>query len=265
MVVTSSMPFTKKYYGRNWIRFEPFENLIDEDTAYVRNVYVEIAKSPNDSFQVTMKKTARANTKADANNLANLIKFNVEQKDSVLLLEKGIAINKTDKFRNQMVIITVYVPEGKQIRVNKGIGWPVHFGSDNWNDNWNNDYYEPEENIRWQSDVDYIMKADGLYTLDGRKADGWNDRKKAKTKTRIGTDGTVIESGDNYRYNNGEPMNRIDSMKMKLEKEQLKIKDSLQKVKEKIEQQLEKIGNNDEPGPVSKINQSVYDPMMSIN
>ncbi|HMK02665.1 MAG TPA: PspC domain-containing protein, partial [Ferruginibacter sp.] len=126
MVVSSTLPFTKKYYGRNWIRFEPFENLVDEDTAFVRNVYVEIARSSNDSFQVTMKKTSRGYSRADANGLANLIRFNVEQKDSILLLDKGIAINKADKFRNQMVIITVYVPVGKQIRINKGIGWPVH-------------------------------------------------------------------------------------------------------------------------------------------
>jgi phage shock protein PspC (stress-responsive transcriptional regulator) len=267
MVVTSSLPYTKKYYGRNWIRFEPFENLVDDDTAYVRNVFVEIAKSPNDSFQVTMKRTARGNTKSDANNLAGLIKFNVEQKDSILLLEKGIAINKTDKFRNQMVIITVYVPEGKQIRVNKGIGWPVHIGGNGaWDDNWNNDYYDLEENIRWQSDVDYVMKADGLYTLDGRKADGWNDKKKAKSKTRVTTNGATIESDndDNYRYNN-EPMNKIDSMKMKLEKEQIRIKDSLQKVKDNIEKQLEKIGNDDNPAPLSKISTLMEDPMMNTN
>ena len=268
MVVSSSLPFTKKYYGRNWIRFEPFENLVDEDTAYVRNVFVEIAKSPTDSFQVTIKRTARGNTKTDANNLASLIRFNVEQKDSILLLEKGIAINKTDKFRNQMVIITVYVPVGKQIRVNKGIGWPVHIGGNgSWDDNWNNDYYDWEENIRWQSDVDYVMKADGLYTLDGRKADGWNDKKKGKRKTRVGTNGPVIEieSDDNYRYNNDEPMNKIDSMKMKLEKEQLRVKDSLQKVKDNIEKQLEKIGGNDDELPSSKLNMQFYDPMMSIH
>ena len=115
--------------------------------------------------------------------------------------------------------------------------------------------------------MDYVMKADGLYTLDGRKADGWNDKKKAKRKTRVGTNGPVIEieSNDDYRYNNGEPMNRIDSMKMKLEKEQLRIKDSLQKVKDNIEKQLEKIGGNDDELPSSKLNMQVYDPMMSIN
>jgi phage shock protein PspC (stress-responsive transcriptional regulator) len=262
MVVTSSLPFTKKYYSRNWIRFEPFENLVDEDTAYVRNVYVEITRSPNDSFQVTMKKTSRGNTRIAANNLANLIRFTIEQKDSILLLEKGIAINKTDKFRNQVVIITVYVPVDKQIRVNKGIGWPVHIGSDNWDNNWNNDYYDWEENIRWQSDVDYIMKEDGLYTLDGRKADGWNDKKKSRRNVNTNS-GTVVED-DNYRYNNGEPMNKLDSLKMKEEKEILRIKDSLQKAKDNIEQQLEKI-NIEEPMPLSSAKLSGYDPMMNIN
>jgi phage shock protein PspC (stress-responsive transcriptional regulator) len=240
MVITSSLPFTKKYYGRNWIRFEPFENLIDEDTAYVRNVYVEIAKSPNDSFQVTMKKTARSNTKTDANNLASLIKFNVEQKDSILLLEKGIAINKTDKFRNQMVIITVYVPVGKQVRVNNGIGWPVHFGSDRWNDNWDNDYYDGEQNIRWQSDVDYIMKEDGLYTLTGRKADGWNDKNNRKQNSN--------NSKRSYRYNaiedslqrredslENRKQQKIDSIERRHQIQKDSIDNLLEKEKNKIE------------------------------
>lgn len=252
LVVTSSLPFTKKYYGRNWIRFEPFENLIDEDTAYVRNVYVEIAKSQSDSFQVTMKKAARGYSRVDANNLANLIKFEAEQKDSILLLEKGIAINKTDKFRNQMVIITVYVPVGKQIRINRGIGWPVHLGSDNWNNEWNNDYYDGEQSIRWQSDVDYIMKEDGLYNLNGKKADGWNDKNETKvrirkgsidvksggTKTHIGPDGiTVTEEG--YRYNDYD--RKADSLRRIEEKLKQFTIDSIQREKEKLEKLQEKI------------------------
>lgn len=261
MVITSSLPFTKKYYGRNWIRFEPFENLIDEDTAYVRNVYVEITKSEDSSFHVTMKKTARGNTRTDANNLASLIKFNVEQKDSILLLEKGIAINKTDKFRNQMVIITVYVPVGKQVRVNKGIGWPVHIGSRNWGDNWNNDdYYDSEEDIRWQSDVDYIMKKDGLYTLDGRKADGWNDRPKSKRKS-----GNFSADDENYRYDSNTPMDKIDSLKMKLEKEKQQKIELLQRAKDSIEKQLEKVDDNNDPEPLSSLKMPAYGQMININ
>ena len=259
LVVTSSMPFSKKYYGRNWIRFEPFENLVDEDTAYVRNVYVEITRSPNDSFQVTMKRQARGNTRSDANNLASLVKFSVEQKDSVLLLDKGIAINKTDKFRNQGVIITIYVPVGKQIRINKGIGWPVHIGRD-WDSEWNNDYYDGEQNIRWQSDVDYIMKEDGLYTIDGRKADGWNDREsRSKTRSRDRNTG-----GDGYRYDEfdkkADSLRRLDEIK-----KQNKL-DSIEKAQEKLDSIKEKIQNSgtEEPGPVSMYRMPVNDPMVEI-
>jgi hypothetical protein len=251
LIVTSSLPFTKKYFSRNWIRFEPFENLIDDDTAFVRNVYVEIVKSPNDSFQVTMKKNARGNNRTDANNLANLIKFDVTQKDSILLLEKGIAINKTDKFRNQLVIITVYVPVGKQIRVNKGIDWDVHFGDNNWN----NDYYDGDESIRWQPEVDYIMKADGLYTLDGRKADGSNDRANSRvrirngsidvrsgsSRTHIGPDGITVTDEDNYRYN--EYDKKADSLRSLEDMKRQKRIDSIERVKQKLDSIQEKLEN----------------------
>ncbi len=258
LVVTSSLPFSKKHYG-NWIKFEPFENLVDEDTAYVRNIYVEIAKSPNDSFQVTIKKSSRGNSRNDANNLASLIKFNVEQKDSILLLDKGISINKTDKFRNQMVIVTVYVPVGKQIRVNRGIGWQVHIGPGAWERDWNDDYYDSEEDIRWQSDVDYIMKADGLYTLDGRKANGWDDKYKNKRNRNN-------NSGDDYRYN--EYDKKADSLRNVQEsKKQMKI-DSIEKVKEKLDSIKDKIENsgnaNIEPEPVSVISGSAHTPMVEI-
>jgi phage shock protein PspC (stress-responsive transcriptional regulator) len=231
LVVTSSSPFTKKYYGRNWIRFEPFENLIDEDTAYVRNVNVIIVKSPNDSFQVTIKKSARGNTRNDANNIANLIKFDVIQNDSVLLLEKGIAINKTDKFRNQMVTVTVYIPVGKQIRINKGIGWPVHIGSRNWDSDWNDDYYDSEEDIRWQPEVDYVMKADGLYTLEGKKADGWNDRKAdlKKSKRNYRSD----NNDDGYRYNEFD--RKADSLRSIDDIKKQKRIDSIEKLQEKLD------------------------------
>jgi phage shock protein PspC (stress-responsive transcriptional regulator)/heme/copper-type cytochrome/quinol oxidase subunit 2 len=244
LVVTSSSPFTKKYYGRNWIRFEPFENLIDEDTAYVRNVNVVIVKSPNDSFQVTIKKSARGNTRNDANNLANLIKFDVTQKDSVLLLEKGIAINKTDKFRNQMVTVTVYVPVGKQIRINKGIGWPVHIGSRNWDSDWNDDYYDSEEDIRWQPEVDYVMKADGLYTLEGKKADGWNDRKADLKKSKRNY--RLDNNEDGYRYN--EYDRKADSLRSIDEIKKQKRIDSIEKLQEKldsIKETVEKVVTTD--------------------
>lgn len=242
LVVTSTSPFTKKYYARNWFRLEPFENLLDEDTAYVRNINVEIERSTNDSFQVSIKKMSRGYDRNDANALARLIKFNVTQMDSLLLLDKGIAINKTDKFRDQLVIVTVYVPVGKQIRINSGIDnyGHVHFGSRDWGNDWNNDYYDGTEDIRWQSDVDYVMKADGLYTLDGRKADGWNDKGNRKQKS--------TSNNRSYRYDviADSLQRREDSIENKkqqkldsIEKRREHIKDSIDNLLEKEKNKIE--------------------------
>jgi phage shock protein PspC (stress-responsive transcriptional regulator) len=251
LVVTSSNPLSKKYYDRNWLRLEPFENIIDEDTAFVRNVYVEIARATNDSFSVTMKKIARGNTRTEANNLANLIEFDIQQQDSILQLDKGIAINKVDKFRNQAVIITVYVPVGKQIRINKGIGWQVHFGDDRWARNWNDNFdeWDNEPDMRWQSDVDYIMKEDGLYTLTGAKADGWNDKKRSRTKYERN------DNSDGYRYNDYDK--KADSLRRIQELKRQQITDSLEREQRKIERVKDSLENisiiSTEPSTISSV------------
>jgi len=111
----------------------------------------------------------------------------------------------------------VYVPVGKQIRVNKGIGWPVHFGSGNWNNDWeDNDYYDSEEDIRWQSDVDYVMKADGELADPNRVEEKKEDK------------------SDDYRYNNKEQLRQnikereklMEDEKRRLEEDKKRLNDT---------------------------------------
>ncbi len=257
LTLTTNSPL-KNSYRYNSFRIEPFEAW-DEDTLTVKNIEIKIIKSPNDSFRVTMLKIANGRTKRFADTLANLIQFNVEQKDSLLIVDKGIALNRKDKFRNQRVVLNVYVPVGKQIRIDKSVGWGnnnVRFDGP-WNEG---DYFidRDDEERGWESNVDYIMKADGLYTLDGRRAEDYDNDREPKVK--IGPEGIEINdngdkikidkngikikegsSGDSYRYNSDEPINKIDSMKLKLENEQQRVKDSLEKIKQNVEKQLEKI------------------------
>ena len=263
--ITAKSPLDK-YNNRRFIRFEPFEG-IQEDTAFVNNIDVRIVKAINDSFKVTIIRTATGKSRNIAENNASKIEYSGVQKDSVLLMNKGIGINKTDKFRNQRVVLTIYVPVGKRIKVDKSISWfnNVHFGS-NWDNNdW---YYDSDDNYDdWKTGQEYIMKADGhLYSLNGDPAG-----KQGRTKVIINGDGIEvttdnINNDDNYRYNDGQPMNKLDSIKVNLEKEKQKIKDSLEKVKEKIEKQLEKISNsnNIEPMPLSS-QLPAFGPMMGIN
>jgi len=251
--ITAKSPLYK-YNRSRFLRFEPFEG-IQEDTAFVNNVDVRIVKATNDSFRVTVIKTATGSTRNIAEANAAKIQYSGVQKDSILQMDKGIGINKTDKFRNQRVVMTIYVPAGKRIKIDKSVSWfnDVHFGS-NWDsDDW---YYDSENDAqRWRSGVEYKMGADGkLYTMKGVPAGDEDEDGNRRTKVTINRNGVEVitnDNDDNYRYNNGEPVNKIDSLKVKLETEKQRIKDSLEKAKQKIEKQLEKIGDNTQPAATS--------------
>jgi phage shock protein PspC (stress-responsive transcriptional regulator) len=230
---------TKRYYRNNWLRFEPFQNLNDDDTVFVQNVSVKIIKATNDSFRVTMIKMANGSSRRAADTLARLIQFNVTQKDSLLQLDKGIAITRDNKFRNQRIIITVYVPVGKQIRVDNNVGWGhnIHF-----NGPWNNNDFDidiEDEERGWDENVTYVMRANGLYTLGGKPADEWKngDNNKSGDNSDEDNDTTKTSNGDSYRYNGS--AQKIDSLKVDLKKVQELYKDSLLKEQNEIKKKQE--------------------------
>ncbi len=258
----SAVSHLEKYARNRWLRFEPFAGMQD-DTAYIKNIDVRIMKSPNDSFRVTTIKLASGRSRSQAENLANMIQYGGVQKDTVLQLDKGIAINKTDKFRNQHVVLTIYVPVGKHIKIDRSVSWfdNVHFG---WDDRGDWDYDSDDEAHGWSSNTEYEMKADGhLYTLDGRLA----GTPRHTTRVRMNINDNTIANGDNYRYDST-PLNKVDSMRQKLEKEQQRMKDSLEKAKEKIDKQLEKLGDNgdngDDPMSINGGRMPLFGPVATI-
>jgi len=258
--VTTLAPGTR--FSRNsWFSMQPFEGT-DEDSAVIRNTTIHIVKATNDSFRVTMIRTACGNTRRNADTLASLINFNAEQKDSLLVIDQGITINKVNKFRNQHVIITVYVPVGKQIKINDRVNTSsrINFKGPFMN-NTDRDFENIQfENLEegWDEGEWYTMTKDGLFTKDGKPADSYRRNNKnrsiievreGKERLRIDRNGITIEdnndSDGNYRYDN-KPMDKFDSIKMNIKKDEKRFKDSLQKAKEKIEKQLEKYENKDE-------------------
>ena len=143
-----------------------FVNLInaDEDTIYIDNVGLKIKQSPNDSFQVTIKKMVNGSTRFAADTSAALMRYNIFQKDSFLFFDKSIGINKNEKFRNQNVVVTIYVPIGKQIQLPFSKEIVVKKNSEMKLQFWD------ESNVEYR---DYIMRVDGLYTLDGKASYDW--------------------------------------------------------------------------------------------
>ncbi len=194
-----------KYYEDSWFSFTPFSDLTEEDTLFVRNLKIRIVQSKTDSFEIKVVKLSNGKSVADANALAQKINFDFTQRDSLLFLDKGIHINKTDKFRNQHIIMTIAVPVGKRIKINNK-GWSQtnikinkmgirtetfdRISSDeNWFDEWNESW--DNESFEFEHGVEYVMTATGLEKTnrqdaveessdDLNKSSRWNKDSKNK-------------------------------------------------------------------------------------
>jgi hypothetical protein len=224
-----------------------------------------------------MSKVSNGFDKTEAINLAQKINVNITQKDSLLITDKGFIVNKTDKFRNQHVILTVFVPVGKKIKINKNFGgWNnveidgPWVNEDNKRNYWDDEYDTYQHD--WEKGKTYIMRADGLYNLDGEPTKGY---KNGKTKVSIGPGGIIVKDGntdvnigpgginveegseDGYRYNTESNNNTIinlstqDSIARKKEIEKAKLKDSLLRIKERnsklneeVDRQIEKLNGS---------------------
>jgi hypothetical protein len=256
----TSQTLQNKYYRNKFFHLSPFENIgLEDDTLFIKNIEIKILKSKNDSFRVTMVKLANGRNRRVADTIANLINFNLVQKDSVLQLDKGIGITQKNKFRNQGVIITVYVPVGKRIKIDRSLNWnntTLHFDN-SADDDWGILLNDNEER-GWRQNVEYIMNPDGLYTLDGEPADDrkTGGKKKIKidgkgvyldengNKISIDVNGVEIIEGNDLNKEIDLSKKRIDSIRMKIEMDKMRRRDSLEKAKKEIQQQLEKIASN---------------------
>jgi len=166
----------------------------------------------------------------------------------LLYIDRGIAVTPEDKFRNQHVIVTIAVPIGKMININKTLGWN-HWEQFNgpWdNHDWDYNNWDRDEIGGWENHYgeDLVMRTDGLYTMSGKRADkDWgheenNEENRNDNEPSNPIPGTK-DTTEGYRYD--QTQNTIDSLKVVKEKQVQKVKDSLKKQKEQIDKKLEKL------------------------
>lgn len=258
-LTVSSIDNNNYHRYNSWFRFEPFA-YFDNDTAYIGNVHVRIEKSATDSFQVGVIKLCNGSSRRDADTLASLINFHVYQADSVLMMDRAISINTTDKFRNQYVELIVYVPVNHKVKIDKNITYnPIRFYGTWWHDNdWDNWYHEDDYYFKYGET--YIMKRDGLYTLDGIPANKENDYRRNWDEEY--DDNTPLTNPENYRYDKPDKLDSltnekqlqmqklkmsIDSLKQVKQREDQRLKDSLNNAKEKLEQKIQNINEKAAP------------------
>ncbi len=202
-----------RYYGGDWFGMEWDEKWpiygINQDTLMLNTVRVNVTKSHDSLYHVYKVSFSRGRNPETARQLAEKIQFNITQQDSTLVLPKGFAISRNEKFRNQRVLVVVEVPVGKKIQLRRnvdGYEWfTVNFDrrrgwNRDWENNWDNTYW-------WQTNVEYVMTPEGLERTDKPAKDNDDDSSGDESfKTSVESNGVKIKvegkvkDNKTYRY-----------------------------------------------------------------
>jgi hypothetical protein len=236
-----------KYYEDRWFQISPFDAFSDEDTVFVRNLKIRIVQSKTDSFQVKVVKLSNGETIQNANDLASKINFDLTQQDSLVYLDRGIAINKKDKFRNQHVIMTIAVPVGKRIKItNKGWsqtnvrinGRGMHTETfdrissdedwyDEWNEPWDNESFSYERGVQYkmtETGLEKIKRDDDIdESSNNDDPDEMEQRLEQLKRERE-------ELENNLQKSREDKLKELDKIDKALEKQKKDIKKSTQKI-----------------------------------
>ncbi len=113
----------------------------NNDTTRLGLIKIDVRSSPDSNYHFRMIRYANGSTTRQAAHFASLISYPVTQKDSVLYLPVGFKIFPGVPFRNQHILLKIYVPEGKNIDFRDGLErWRKnYFDDDRWedrNDDW---------------------------------------------------------------------------------------------------------------------------------
>ncbi len=212
--------FTKYYGSNHWFKIEPFASF-DDDTVFVKNIRIRIIKSNTDSFQVNMIRLSDGKNKSIATALARKIDYTISQADTFLLLDKGIAINTTDKFRNQRVIVTIAVPVGKKILIRENAGWNenVFVGNNHDEGGFSREY--GEEYNDWDCNVEYIMTTNGL--------------ERTHKKSTIDTESDDNNTLEEYKKSREELQREVEEKQRALEQQQRELEEKKKELSKPID------------------------------
>jgi len=123
----------------------------DDEKIVLGEPDLDIEKSRSGNFEVIMKKKSRGRNHSDAVENAEEIKYSWKQVDSLLIFDEYFTLPEGDKWRNQKLQITIRVPEGKLIYLDKTVDDIIH-DIDNVTNTWDHDMVGKK----------WMMKKEGL-------------------------------------------------------------------------------------------------------
>jgi phage shock protein PspC (stress-responsive transcriptional regulator) len=198
------------FFDMGWGRNGVFYN-VNEDSLIMNTIRVNLVKSPDSDYHVQLIKFSRGNSAHTARELAGQIVFNVRQSDSILNLPDGFSVTRNQHFRNQQVLVSVAIPVGRRILVDRSVDQYNWFNMNfnnrhfrwtrHWGNNSNNDWYEEGDDegdwnnsLHWDSNKEYVMTVDGLSDTDKKHP---REKENNEARPEQGTD------NGGYRYHKG--------------------------------------------------------------
>lgn len=139
----------------------PFFNA-DEDSLLYNTIQLKMKVSKDSLFHVKTifasygknNKTAKANIKD--------FSFRLQQNDSVLLIPQFLSVPKAQGFRNQMVVVEIFVPNGSKVEVSEDLkDYQRTITSKAIRRKYGNKYIY-ENNLNWDSNEEYVLEKERL-------------------------------------------------------------------------------------------------------
>ncbi|MDE3252249.1 MAG: PspC domain-containing protein [Bacteroidota bacterium] len=170
-----------KVYGR-WFRMDGILNMND-DSLFLNNVRLRLIKSTDSLYHISAYKYSNGSDESSALSNVKQISYGINQQDSLIYLDRGFALQRGTKFRNQSVTVTLQIPVGKRIVIKSAVSrrlnsFHISTGRNDWDfdEDWNNDYEH------WSSDVEYVMTVGGLERVDKKDVQSDDDENDAVEK-----------------------------------------------------------------------------------
>jgi phage shock protein PspC (stress-responsive transcriptional regulator) len=155
-----------KVYGR-WFKMDGILSMTD-DSLFMNNVRLHVMKSIDSIYHISAYKYSNGKDESTAVSNVNGIRYGINQQDSSVYLDRGIALLRGTKFRNQSVTVTIQVPVGKRIVISRSVTRQLnnsfHFNTGRGDWDFEEDWSDKYEN--WDADVEYIMTVAGLERVD---------------------------------------------------------------------------------------------------
>ncbi|WPR71179.1 PspC domain-containing protein [Flavobacterium sp. NG2] len=132
------------FYSNNITDYSSFKIMQDStnaDILYSNNVNFKIKSTENNKGYIQIKKGAKGKTIAEARMKAKEIQYHFKTQGNQLIFDNYLVTDLENKFRNQEVEITIYLPEGTVFKVESSARNYDHSDNDYFNLHYSSEDY----------------------------------------------------------------------------------------------------------------------------